>query len=74
MQIVIWGLILTAVIAALLLAGGLGAIQAAMIVGTVPFTLMMILMGVALLRELIRDEIAAKEKKYLSLDAHQRTP
>jgi choline-glycine betaine transporter len=41
---------------------GLGAIQAAMIVGTVPFTLMMILMGVALLRALIQNEVAAKDK------------
>ncbi|MEM7292193.1 MAG: BCCT family transporter [Pseudomonadota bacterium] len=60
-HIIVWGLILTAVIAALLLAGGLGAIQAAMIVGAVPFSFMMILMGVALIKALIRDGIRAKE-------------
>ncbi len=54
-HIIIWGLILTAVIAALLLAGGLNAITSAMIVGAVPFSLMMILMGISLLKALIRD-------------------
>lgn len=54
-HIIIWGLILTAVIASLLLAGGLSAIQAAMIVGAVPFSFMMILMGISLIKALIRD-------------------
>ncbi|MGY8792644.1 MAG: BCCT family transporter, partial [Gammaproteobacteria bacterium] len=35
-HIIVWGIILTAVIGALLLAGGLNAIQAAMIVGAIP--------------------------------------
>ena len=61
MHIIIWGLILTAVIAALLLAGGLGAIQAAMIVGAVPFSFMMILMGIALIKALIRDGMRANQ-------------
>ena len=60
-HILVWGLILTAVIAALLLAGGLSAIQAAMIVGAVPFSFMMILMGIALIKALIRDGIRARE-------------
>ena len=60
-HIIIWGLILTAVIAALLLAGGLGAIQAAMIIGAVPFSFMMILMGIALIKALIRDEMRANQ-------------
>ena len=59
-HIIIWSLILTAVIAALLLAGGLGAIQAAMIVGAVPFSFMMILMGISLLKALIRDDMREK--------------
>lgn len=60
-HIIIWGLILTAVIAALLLAGGLNAIQAAMIVGAVPFSFMMILMGIALIKALIRDGMRESE-------------
>lgn len=56
-HIIIWGFILTAVIAALLLAGGLSAIQSAMIVGAIPFSFMMILMGISLIKALIRDDI-----------------
>ncbi len=54
------GLLLTAMISALLLAGGLNAIQAAMIIGAVPFSFMMILMGVALIIALIRDDTQAR--------------
>ena len=61
LHIIIWGLILTAVIAALLLAGGLNAIQAAMIVGAVPFSFMMILMGIALIKALYRDGLREEE-------------
>ena len=56
-HIIIWGLILTAVIAALLLAGGLNAIQSAMIIGAIPFSFIMILMGISLLKALIRDDM-----------------
>lgn len=56
-HIIVWGLILTAVIAALLLAGGLNAIQSAMIVGAIPFSFIMILMGISLLKALIRDDM-----------------
>ena len=55
MHIIIWGMILAAVIAALLLAGGLDAIKSAMIIGAVPFSFMMILMGIALLKALLND-------------------
>ena len=59
-HIIIWGLILTAVIAALLLAGGLNAIQSAMIVGAIPFSFIMILMGLSLIKALIRDGMREK--------------
>ena len=59
-HIIMWGLILTAVIAALLLAGGLNAIQSAMIIGAIPFSFMMILMGISLVKALIRDDIRRK--------------
>ena len=59
-HIIIWGLILTAVIAALLLAGGLDAIQSAMIIGAIPFSFMMLLMGISLLKALIRDDMRSK--------------
>jgi choline-glycine betaine transporter len=61
-HIIIWGVILTAVIASLLLAGGLNAIQAAMIVGAIPFSFMMILMGISLLKALFKDSLREKEE------------
>lgn len=61
-HIIVWGIILTAVIGALLLAGGLNAIQAAMIIGAIPFSFMMILMGISLLKALYRDGIRHQEK------------
>ena len=62
-HIIIWGLLLTAVIGALLLAGGLNAIQSAMIVGAIPFSFMMILMGISLLKALYKDGLREKESE-----------
>ena len=54
-HIITWGVILTLVIGGLLLAGGHGAINTAMIIGALPFSVVMALMGVSLLKALIRD-------------------
>jgi choline-glycine betaine transporter len=62
MHIVVWGVILTLVISGLLLAGGLGAINTAMIIGALPFSGVMALMGVSLIKALWRDGIRAKQK------------
>ena len=59
-HIIIWGIALGAIVAALLLAGGLSAIQSAMIVGTIPFSFVLILMGISLIKALINDQIRAK--------------
>lgn len=48
-HIVIWGVALTLVIAVLMLAGGLQAIQTAMIIGALPFSIVLALMVVALI-------------------------
>ena len=57
---IIWGLILTSVIGALLLAAGdnnpLDALRNAMIIGALPFTMVMGLMCVALAKALFRDQ------------------
>lgn len=56
---IIWGLILTAVIGVLIIAAGeenpLNALQNAMIIGALPFAMIMVLMCIALLKALIRD-------------------
>lgn len=61
-HIVVWGIALTCIIAALLLAGGLDAITSAMIVAAIPFSLIIILMAVSLLKALILDDLRAKDK------------
>ena len=64
---IIWGLILTAVIGALIIAGNsgaeanpFGALQNAMIIGALPFTIVMVLMLISLVKALYRDSIREK--------------
>ncbi|MGJ8545487.1 MAG: BCCT family transporter [Sulfitobacter sp.] len=54
---IIWGVILTLVIGTLLLAGGggLGALQDAMIIGALPFTMVMVAMVISLIKAMIND-------------------
>ena len=54
---------MTLVIAVLLLAGGLSAINTAMIIGALPFSFVMALMGISLLKALIRDAMRENLKK-----------
>ena len=54
-HIIVWGLALTLVIGTLLVAGGLGAINTAMIIGALPFSIVMALMGISLFKAVIRD-------------------
>ena len=60
-HIITWGVILTLVIGGLLLAGGLGAINTAMIIGALPFSAVMALIGVSLLKALWNDTRRAKQ-------------
>ena len=62
-HIIVWGLGLTLVIAVLLVAGGLSAINTAMIIGALPFSLVMALMGAALIKAMVRDGMRAAEKE-----------
>lgn len=57
MHRIIWGVILTLVIGTLLLAGGggLAALQNAMIIGALPFTIIMVGMVISLIKALIND-------------------
>ena len=60
-HIVLWGAALTLVIGVLLVAGGLAAINTAMIIGALPFSLVMALMGVSLVKAIVRDTICSRE-------------
>ena len=59
-HIIIWGVLVGLLIGTLLLAGGLGAIKSAMLIGALPFSLIMVLMGVSLVKALFRDAQRAK--------------
>ena len=63
---VVWGLILTAVIGALFLAAGeanpMDALRNAMIIGALPFTMVMGLMSLSLVKALYRDSLRNKAK------------
>lgn len=54
-HIIFWGVALGAVVAALLLVGGLKAIQTAMVIGALPFSVVMVLMCVALVKAIYND-------------------
>ena len=54
-HIIFWGLALAFVVGALLIVGGLGAIQTAMVIGALPFSAVMVLMGFALIKGILRD-------------------
>jgi len=43
-----------------LIAGGVGAIQSAMVIGALPFSLVMVLMAVSLIKAIIRDGMREK--------------
>jgi choline/carnitine/betaine transport len=54
-HIIFWGVALGAVVAALLLVGGLKAIQTAMVIGALPFSIVMVLMCLALVKAIYND-------------------
>ena len=54
-HILFWGAALALVVGGLIIAGGLGAIQTAMVIGALPFSFVMVLMGVSLIKAIWRD-------------------
>lgn len=54
-HIIFWGVTLGAVVAALLLVGGLKAIQTAMVIGALPFSVVMVLQCIALVKAIYND-------------------
>ena len=54
-HILFWGAALAFVVGGLIIAGGLGAIQTAMVIGALPFSLVMALMGISVLKAIWRD-------------------
>lgn len=67
-HIIIWGVIITLLIAVLMLAGGLDAIKSAMLIGALPFSLVLALIGISLFTALIQDTRRAKQLKTEALN------
>ena len=55
-HIIVWGSALGVMVAVLLLAGGLEAIQTAMVIGALPFSIVMVLMGGSVFKAVYSDE------------------
>ncbi|MDA9930583.1 BCCT family transporter [Alphaproteobacteria bacterium] len=70
-HIVLWGSALTLVIGVLLVVGGLSAINTAMIIGALPFSMVMALMGVSLVKAIVRDTMRAKEQNSPSAEQNE---
>jgi len=56
-HIIFWGIVLALVVAALLMVGGLSAIQTAMVIGALPFSLVMLLMCISLIVAITSDTL-----------------
>lgn len=54
-HILFWGAALALVVGGLIMAGGLSAIQTAMVIGALPFSLVMALMGISVVKAIWRD-------------------
>jgi len=59
-HILFWGAALALVVGGLIVAGGLGAIKTAMVIGALPFSLVMVLMGIALIKGIVHDGLREK--------------
>ncbi|HPE60285.1 MAG: BCCT family transporter [Thiothrix sp.] len=68
-HIIFWGVALGLVVAALLLVGGLKAIQTAMVIGALPFSVVMVLMCVALFKAIYRDSLRIKSGMPATVEA-----
>jgi len=69
-HILFWGAALALVVGGLIIAGGLGAIQTAMVIGALPFSLVMVLMGFALIKGIWRDG----QREKMGVMAHAAQP
>ena len=59
-HIIFWGGALSLVVGGLLIAGGVGAIQSAMVIGALPFSFVMVLMCISLVKAIVKDSVREK--------------
>lgn len=61
-HILFWGAALAIVVGALLVIGGLSAIQTAMVIGALPFSAVLVLMGLSVIKAVVRDGLRSKRE------------
>lgn len=59
-HVILWGAIFAVLVSVLLLAGGMDALRSAMIVGALPFSLVMVLLAISLIKALVFDDETQK--------------
>jgi len=60
-HILFWGAALALVVGGLIIAGGLGAIKTAMVIGALPFSLVMVLLCASLIKGIVHDGLREKQ-------------
>jgi choline/carnitine/betaine transport len=60
-HILFWGVALALVVGGLIAAGGLGAIKTAMVIGALPFSVVMVVMGIALIKAIVHDGLRERQ-------------
>ncbi|MFW8636071.1 BCCT family transporter [Cribrihabitans pelagius] len=73
-HIIFWGFALALVVGALLVVGGLKAIQTAMVIAALPFSFAMVLMGFALIKAIINDSRRSMAGIASTVDDEDRFP
>ena len=61
LHILFWGAALALVVGGLIVAGGLGSITSAMVIGALPFSLVMVMMGIALVKAIVHDGLRERQ-------------
>lgn len=61
LHILFWGAALALVVGGLIVAGGLGSITSAMVIGALPFSLVMVMMGIALIKAIVHDGLRERQ-------------
>lgn len=73
-HIVFWGSALALVVGGLIVAGGLNAIQTAMVIGALPFSLVMVLMGLSLIKGILHDGLRERHGVPTTTEQRDRAP
>jgi len=66
---VIWGVLMSAIVAVLIISSGLQGLQTASLISAVPFTIILLLMAFSLLKTLKSDELVAVKPEEVTVES-----